>query len=82
MIVCKEVIVTDLELRGNGEAEAPYRRITQVYEKDGTLIAENDPISKYDYYDLINFAKWCYDEKIPKDDINISCLKEWMKAIS
>jgi len=44
-IEVKEVIISNLTLRGNGKDD-PYRRITQVFEKDGTLIAEYDPIEK------------------------------------
>lgn len=41
MIKCQEVIITDLEVRGDGKGN-PYRRILQVYDKEGNLIAEND----------------------------------------
>lgn len=37
-----EVIVSKQLLRGNGK-ESPYRRVTQVFSKDGLLIAESDP---------------------------------------
>ena len=40
---CEEVIVTELTLRGSGVPMDPYRRVTQVFSKDGTLIAERDP---------------------------------------
>ena len=38
-----EVIVTNLELRGNGKDD-PYRRITQYWSLDGKLLAEVDPV--------------------------------------
>ena len=82
MIECKEVIITDLELRGNGKPEEPYRRVTQVYEKDGSFIAENDPVHKYTHYDLINFAKWCDAQGIPGSSIDISYLRKWLKKTS
>lgn len=43
-IECKEVIVSDLLRRGDGK-DTPIRKIKQVFEKDGTLIAESDPYS-------------------------------------
>lgn len=43
MIKCEEVIITDKERRGTGETGSPIRKITQVYSKDGELIAEHDP---------------------------------------
>lgn len=42
-IICKEVIISKLTTRGRGIVGDPVRRITQVFEKDGTLIAEYDP---------------------------------------
>ena len=38
-----EVIETDLELRGKGTTEDPYRRVTQYWSKEGLLLAEKDP---------------------------------------
>lgn len=43
--ICKEVIISTIARRGNGTTE-PIRIITQVFEKDGSLIAEKDPIQK------------------------------------
>lgn len=41
-IICKEVIVSTILRRGKGIENDPVRCVLQVYEKDGTLIAEND----------------------------------------
>jgi len=32
---------------GNGTVESPYRMITQLFTKDGELVAENDPCGKH-----------------------------------
>ena len=40
----KQVIVTDIELRGSGEEGNPYRRITQYWDFSGKLLFEVDPI--------------------------------------
>lgn len=39
----KEVIITTLTTRGKGIHPDPVRAITQIWEKDGRLIAEVDP---------------------------------------
>lgn len=38
----EEVIITHLEMRGKGVEGDPIRRITQIWRKDGTLLAERD----------------------------------------
>lgn len=42
--ICKELVLVNMARRGDGK-ETPVRIITQVFEKDGTLIAEKDPDS-------------------------------------
>lgn len=44
--IVKEVIITKLLRRGKGVEGDPIRIITQIWDKDGTLIAEVDPITK------------------------------------
>lgn len=39
----EEVIISKLTLRGDGTEGNPYRRITEVFTKDGEFIAEHDP---------------------------------------
>lgn len=51
-----EVIISNQLLRGDGKAE-PYRRVLQVFTKDGKLIAENDSLT-FTAMDLINFANY------------------------
>ena len=40
---CTELIITEDTLRGTGVDMDPYRRVTQVFTKDGELLAERDP---------------------------------------
>lgn len=42
-VVCKEVIISTIKKRGAGTVNDPIRFITEVFEKDGTFIAEYDP---------------------------------------
>ena len=78
MVECKEVIVTDIETRGRGVERDPVRRVIQVFEKDGTFIAENDkdPL-RFVVMDMVHFAKWSKDK--PKIDEN--SVYEWLKTI-
>ena len=45
-----EVVITNIETRGNGTEENPTRRLRQIWTKEGTLIAEWDPFLKGDIY--------------------------------
>lgn len=57
--VVKEVVITNLLTRGDGKT-TPIRNVTQVYEKDGILIAEYDCFpEKLDFEDVIKFTEWC-----------------------
>jgi len=49
-VICKEVIITTQTCRGSGNVDDPIRRITQVFEKDGTFIAEHDSFRDVQYY--------------------------------
>lgn len=75
MIKNMEVIVTDLELRGNGTVENPYRRIYQVYDKEGNLLAEDDPNHpEFTSHDMLNFSQWCFEND---KDRNLMSLNDW-----
>lgn len=80
-ICVKEVIVSLIGRRGIGTFLSPVRRITQVFEKDGTLIAEKDPC-RDDYFvafDLINFVNYCL-----KNQINLPQIKDvekWAESL-
>ena len=59
-ICVKEVIVSNLTRRGTGTRMSPVRIVTEVFEKDGTLIAEKDSYNeKFVQGDLVHFARWC-----------------------
>ena len=45
-----QVIVTDLDLRGNGTTEDPIRRVIQYWSVDGKLLAENDQCQAKTYF--------------------------------
>lgn len=57
--IVKEVVITNLLVRGDGNV-TPVRNVTQVYEKDGILIAEYDSYPEVlSYEDVVKFAEWC-----------------------
>lgn len=81
-ICCKEVIISSLTLRGKGTETSPCRRIIQVFEKDGRLIAEHDPIPEtYALFDMIHFAKWCIDNKVFSDKIDPNDVIKWLETV-
>jgi len=79
-IECKEVIITSLERRGKGIETDPVRRVTQVYEKTGELIAENDPFKeRFSFEDMRQFATYCLAHASP-ERITIETVIKWDKT--
>jgi len=80
-VEAREVIITTLTRRGKGDDLSPIRCITQVFEKDGTLIAENDPSPEtFAAMDLVYFTNW-FNDKAPNGIPTINHVKEWLKSI-
>lgn len=81
-VICKEVIITTLTRRGDGIKFSPIRCITEVYEKDGTLIAEHDPSPEhFGRTDLIDFAKWCIKKDYQVQNVAHSDVIKWLESI-
>ena len=51
-----EVIYCTKKRRGEGVKNDPIRIVTEVFQKDGTLIAEYDPHKIYTTKNMIDFA--------------------------
>ena len=82
-VVCKEVIVSTIARRGTGKKHSPIRVITQVFEKDGTLIAEYDPCPEtFAIFDLICFARYCKDHGLNADLLNGEDIDNWLNSIT
>ncbi len=80
--ICKEVIVSTIARRGTGERKSPIRVITQVFEKDGTLIAEYDPRPElFAPLDMINFAKWCIRQGHKIEHLNEQYIDTWLESL-
>lgn len=81
-VVCKELIVSTIARRGKGTVHSPVRVITQVFEKDGTLIAEHDPSPEtYVEWDLVHFARWCGEKGLTADNINPTDVHKWLDGM-
>lgn len=60
MVVCKELIITDIARRGSGKDQtSPVRSVRQVFDKDGTLLAEYDHCGSFSIEQLFDFARHC-----------------------
>jgi len=82
-VVCKEVIVSTLKRRGTGVENSPIRIITEVYEKDGTKIAEHDPYTEmFVEMDLVHFSRWIKQEGLDADNIDSRAVVKWLKSIN
>jgi hypothetical protein len=80
-VVCKEVIITNLLCRGKGIKSSPIRRVVQVFEKDGTLIAENDPSPEtFSAIDMIRFARWIMDGGFDSSKTGVEMVDSWLNT--
>jgi len=77
-VECKEVVITTLLRRGDGIEGIPVRCITQVYTKDGVLIAERDPFpTTFTPEDMRQFARYYLNEKSKSVDITVELALSW-----
>lgn len=82
-VICKEVVITTLKRRGIGIEHSPIRVITEVYEKDGTKIAEHDPSpDTFDQMDLLHFARWVKEMKYDADKLDSRSVIKWLDSIN
>lgn len=81
-VICKEVVITTLKRRGSGIEHSPIRVITEVYEKDGTLIAEHDPSPEtFAQMDLLHFARWVKQMEYDADKLDSRAIVKWLDSI-
>lgn len=78
MIKVQELIVTDLTRTGSGESRlSPARRILEVYNKDGDLVAFHDAWGNFSIEDLIAFERFRRENnKLPITEV----LAAWPKT--
>jgi hypothetical protein len=81
-VICKEVVITTLKRRGSGIEHSPIRVITEVYEKDGTKIAEYDPSPEtFAQMDLLHFARWVKQMEYDADKLDSRAVVKWLDSI-
>lgn len=81
-VECKELIVSTLRRRGTGIEHSPIRIITEVYDKDGTKIAEYDPSPEtFNQMDLIHFARWVKNNDFDADKLDTRGVVQWLNSI-
>lgn len=81
-VICKEVVITTLKRRGSGIEHSPIRVITEIYEKDGTLIAEHDPSPEtFAQMDLLHFARWVKQMEYDADKLDSRAIVKWLDSI-
>lgn len=78
-VICKELIITTLKRRGSGIEHSPIRVITEVYEKDGTKIAEYDPSPEtFTEMDLLHFSRWIKKMNHDPDKLDSRSIVKWL----
>lgn len=81
-VECKELIVSTLKRRGTGIEHSPIRIITEIYEKDGTKIAEYDPSpGTFVQMDLLYFARWVKQMEHDPDELDSRAIIKWLDSI-
>jgi len=81
-VICKEVVITKLKRRGTGIEHSPIRAITEVYDKDGTLIVEHDPSPEtFAQMDLLHFARWVKQMEYDADKLDTRAVIKWLDSI-
>lgn len=68
---CKviQVIFCSKKRLGEGKSDVdPIRIVTEIFDFDGKLIADNDPERIFTTKDLIDFAAICLNSKITVDE--------------
>ena len=53
-----QVIYCTKKRSGNGIENDPIRRVTEIFDTDGNLLADKDPFKVYSRIDMIEFAKF------------------------
>jgi len=80
-VECKEVIVSTLKRRGAGTKYSPIRIITEVYEKDGTKIAEVDPSPEtFTPMDLLYFSRWVHEQGHDPNKLTGNIVEKWLDS--
>ncbi len=82
-VQCVEVIISKQLRRGSGKSNrSPIRAITQVFTKNGDLIAEHDPCPEnFTPSDLVKFAQYLELNKIIPKSIGTIHVDQWLDTL-
>lgn len=72
IVKAEVVIICKNARRGRGVNESPIRTVTQVYDKEGSLIAEEDPKGSYSIETIWDFLRYKYqniDEQTHRENV-------------
>jgi hypothetical protein len=69
-----QVIVSNQLTRGNGSTD-PIRRVLQIFDFEGNLIAENDP-ETFTMMDLVHFGNYVAQTTI--NNITPAYVRSWL----
>jgi hypothetical protein len=85
-VECRELIVSTIRRRGKGIAGDPYRIVTEIFEKDGTKIAEHDPLINEQTFnfDMISFALWVKENDLdPREPgFDVRQIFKWRESVN
>jgi len=82
-VYMQEVIICHMGRRGNGTPIDPVRAITEVFTKDGELIADHDPSpSTFVAFDLVHFANHLAKKRGYTADATIKDVEGWLEEIA
>jgi len=79
-VFVKQVIICTKQRRGKGIEYSPIRIITEVFDLDGKLIADSDPVGNINPEVMLDFLKWHYkdiSEEQHRDRISQYFTEEW-----
>lgn len=77
-VQCREMIISTIKKRGAGVEGDPVRIITEVYEKDGMLVAEHDPCPyAFNANDMLSFVKWVQKMEYDAERLDEACIYQW-----
>ncbi len=74
----EELVITRLTRRGNGKS-TPIRIVTEVYTKDGTLVADHDPDFTYSLEQLEKLIEYARKNIPLLTEDPALLLQDWIK---
>lgn len=77
-----EVIYCTKKRAGEGVKLDPIRIVTEIFDLDGSLIAENDPSKVFTKKDMANFALFvAHNREFATTDI-VELFEQWRKNLT